>query len=54
MVKRYGRANYTAVNLPKEILVKVDEYVKRDDFYRSRAEFIKWAIYDKLKNLEQG
>ena len=41
---------YMNVNLPYEILEEVDEHIKKNPFYKSRAEFVKWAIYDKLKS----
>lgn len=49
MVKRGGRANYTAVNLPKELLEDVDYYRKKHPEYRSRAEVVKKAIMDFLE-----
>ena len=52
MVKRGGRATYANVNLPKQLLDGVDFIIKEvNPVYRSRAEFVKYAIIDKI-NLE--
>ena len=50
MVKKNGRAEYANVNLPKKILEMVDEAVVANDFYSSRADFVKQAIKEKLEH----
>ena len=42
------RARYTAVSLPKEMLEQIDEIVKEYPGFRSRAEYVKEAIKEKL------
>lgn len=46
--KRGGRAEYKAVNLPKDLLDQVDDFIKKNPIYRSRAEFVKSAIKNKI------
>lgn len=50
VAKKEKDYNYKAVNLPQDILDEVDDVIKEDKFYRSRADFVKSAIKDKLIN----
>lgn len=49
MVKRGGRAIYKTINLPQELLDQVDDFIKKNPIFRSRAEFTKEAIKQKLE-----
>lgn len=40
--------DYTAVNLPHELLNEVDKFIENKTRYRSRAEFVKKAIENQL------
>lgn len=42
--------NYKAVNLQNDVLEIVDKIVKENPFYRSRADYVRIAIYEKIKN----
>jgi len=48
MKKRDNTVNYKNVNLPEEILNKVDKAVKNNSDYSSRAEYVKRAIINQL------
>jgi metal-responsive CopG/Arc/MetJ family transcriptional regulator len=48
-----GRAKYTAVSLPKELLKHVDDWCKKNPQVRSRAEFVKTVIIEKLSSPEE-
>ena len=48
-MNNWKKYDYKAVNLPRSILDEVDKAVENDPFIRSRAEFVKRAIEDKLK-----
>ena len=50
MVKKDGRANYTAISIPKELIEEIKKLMKnRPDLqYRSIAEFTKAAIRVRL------
>jgi len=52
MIKTGGRADYKNVNLPKELLDQVDEFVRENPIFRSRAEFVKMAIMDKVEKIK--
>ena len=36
--------DYKAVNLPQDLLDKVDDFIKNSSYYRSRADFVKSSI----------
>ena len=44
-----GRANYTAISLPKDLMKDVEEYIRNHPRYRSQAEFTKFAIIEKIQ-----
>jgi len=44
-----GRANYTAISLPKDLMNDVDEFISRYPRYRSLAEFTKISIIEKMQ-----
>jgi len=52
MTKKEGE--YTTVRLPKELMVEIDNILSQSLMgYKSRAEFIKEAIREKLKTMPQ-
>jgi metal-responsive CopG/Arc/MetJ family transcriptional regulator len=44
---------YTAVSLDKELLLKVDAAIKQDPSIVCRAEFVRRAVYNLLKELDK-
>lgn len=44
-----GRANYTAISLPKDLMNDVEGFIRRFPRYRSQAEFTKIAIIEKMQ-----
>lgn len=44
-----GRAEYTAISLPKDLMNDVYEYIRRHPRYRSLAEFTKISIIEKMQ-----
>jgi len=43
---------YVSVSIPKSLIDKIDEVIESNEFgYSSRAEFMKEAVREKLKQL---
>ena len=51
MVRKSNRGNYTGISMPKELMDEVGKWIDRHSElqYRSRAEFVKAAIREKLE-----
>ena len=44
-----GRAKYIGLTMPAELMEEVGEIVnKKDSSYRSKNEFVKWAIREQI------
>jgi len=54
MKKSWKDYDYKAVNLPRTILDDIDVFLESNKFYSSRAEFIKFAIKEKLERENLG
>ena len=52
MEKKWKDYDYKAVNLPSGLLSEVDKIVKNNQMYRSRSEFVKMAIIDKVEQIK--
>jgi Arc/MetJ-type ribon-helix-helix transcriptional regulator len=50
MPRKSSRANYTGLSMPKELMDEVEKVIEKNPElqYRSRAEFVKAAIREKL------
>lgn len=50
MKKQRGRAEYIGLTMAKPLMDEVDEWLKQHPSYRSKNEFVKTAIREKLNN----
>ena len=54
MAKSWKDYNYTTVNLPTNLIKIIDKIVNENDFYRTRAHFIRMAIEEKIDKFNEG
>jgi len=52
MVRKTSQSNYTGISMPKDLMQTVDKFIKNNNSldYKSRAEFVKIAVREKIEN----
>jgi hypothetical protein len=53
MKKLKGRAKYIGLTMPAPLMEEVGDFVNDNDSYRSKNEFVKYAIREKLDKLDE-
>jgi metal-responsive CopG/Arc/MetJ family transcriptional regulator len=46
-------SRYQSISLEKSLIAKIDETLKKNPFYSSRAEFVRRAIQIRVEELEK-